>query len=133
VVDEVVELHLEHVADLALGLGVEDVERVRVCLLVRVAHERQQTHLRAVAVRDHELAAQRGTRQDPCGIARRSRLIGRLERLSTPQQGVAAESYHCPSTISCRVHHEPQTEIRPGDPSSHGLRDSPLALSDVGR
>jgi hypothetical protein len=41
-VDVVVELHLEHVADLANGLGVEGVERMRLGLGIGIAHERQQ-------------------------------------------------------------------------------------------
>ena len=50
-------LDLQHVADLAGGLGVQHVERIRLGLRVGVAHERQQSDLRAVAVRDHELVA----------------------------------------------------------------------------
>jgi hypothetical protein len=116
VVDEVVELHLEHVADLALRLRVEDVERIRRRLRVRVAHERQQPNLRAVAVRDHEVVAQRSARQDACGIPRRLRLVDGFERLSAAQQGVAAERHHCPSTLGFRLIHERQTAFRRGDP-----------------
>ena len=57
VVDGVVELHLDDVADLALGLGAEHVERIGVDAGVRVAHQREQPDLRAVPVGDHEPAA----------------------------------------------------------------------------
>ena len=54
---QVAQLLLDHVADHPLGLGAEDVERVRLDGRVRGALEGQQPDLRAVAVGDDELVA----------------------------------------------------------------------------
>jgi hypothetical protein len=91
--DGVVELELEHVADLALGLGAEDVQRIGRGLGVGVAHERQQPHLRPVAVRHDELVVAGHARQGHRGGACRAGLVGRLERLAAPEQRVAPEGH----------------------------------------
>ena len=53
--EQVAELLLDEVADHALGLGAQDVERVRVDVLVGRRLEREQADLRAVPVRQDEL------------------------------------------------------------------------------
>lgn len=40
VVDEVVQLHLKHISDLARALGIKDVERIWLDVPVGIAHER---------------------------------------------------------------------------------------------
>ena len=55
----IAELLLDQVADHALGLGAEHVERIHRDRLVRAALEREKPDLRTVAVRDHELVRQR--------------------------------------------------------------------------
>ena len=52
---EIAQFLLDHVADHALGLGAEDVERVCFHLLVGGRLEGQQPDLRPVAVRDDQL------------------------------------------------------------------------------
>ena len=58
----VAELLLEQVADHALALGAEHVERVAAHVGIRLVLQREQTDLRSVAVRHHEpvLAGDRG-------------------------------------------------------------------------
>ena len=81
----------EQVADHALALGAQDVERIRRDGLVGVGLEREEPDLRPVAVRDDELVVageggEGGGRLEdvaPLGL--------RLRRLATPQQGVAAQ------------------------------------------
>lgn len=53
--DQVPELLFDEVADHALGLGTEDVERVGGDIVVAGRLQRQQPDLRAVAVRNHQL------------------------------------------------------------------------------
>jgi hypothetical protein len=95
VIDKVLELHLEYVADLTLGFGVEDVERIGRGTFVGVAHQCEQANLRAVAVRDDQPVAQRGSAENPRRIARRVRLAGGLERLATAKQRVASQRHDC--------------------------------------
>ena len=57
--EQVPELLLDHVADHPLGLGAEHVEREVLVGLVGRVLEREQPHLRAVAVGDHELVVLR--------------------------------------------------------------------------
>ena len=52
---QVAQLLLDEVADHALRLGTQHVERVGLDLLVAAALQRQQAHLGAVAVRDDQL------------------------------------------------------------------------------
>ena len=52
---QVAQLLFHEVPDHALGLGTEDIERVRRHLLVGRALERQQAHLRAVPMSHHQL------------------------------------------------------------------------------
>ena len=91
VIDRVVELELDDVADLALALGIEHVERIRVAAAVRVLLEREQPDLRAVAVRDDEARALGHGAERLRGRARGAQLVGGGGRLAAPQQGVAAE------------------------------------------
>jgi hypothetical protein len=51
---EAPEFLLDEIADHALGTRVQDVQRVRLRPGVRLGLQRQQAHLRAVAVRDHD-------------------------------------------------------------------------------
>ena len=90
-VDGVVELHLDDVADLAFGLGAQHVERIRVDAGVRVAHQREEPDLRAVAVRDDEPVPARDGREQSRRLARGVTLGVRLQALAATQQGVAAE------------------------------------------
>ena len=88
---EVAQLLLDHVADHALGLGAEDVERIGLDLLVRGALEGEQADLRAVAVRDDQLVL----------VGDRGQLLGRDahvralllggHRLAALEQRVAAQ------------------------------------------
>ena len=88
---QVAELLLDHVADHALGLGAQHVERIGLVGLVGGALQRQQPDLRAVAVGDHELVLP-GDRRERLG---RDADIRALDlgghRLAALQQGVAAE------------------------------------------
>ena len=88
---EVAELLLDHVADHPLGLGAEDVERVRLDLLVRRRLQREQAHLRPVAVRQHELVVL-GDRRERPGRDRDVGPLGVGGHGFTPlEQGVATE------------------------------------------
>ena len=91
VIDRVVELELDDVADLAAALGVEHVERIRGAVGVGVLLEREQADLRAVAVRDHEPRRLGDRAEHRRRLAGGAQLVGRGRRLAAPQQGVAAE------------------------------------------
>ena len=123
-VDVVVELHLEHVADLADRLGAQDVERVWLGAGVGVAHQSRQSHLRPGAVGDDQLMAQRSLTEDPGGIARGMCLPGRVERLATMKQSIAAQrddgagQAHAVGSQSCAR-------------SSHGIRPRSSRSLDV--
>ena len=88
---QVAQLLLDQVADHALGLGAEDVERVGLDLLVGGALERQQADLRPVAVRDHELVLRGDRRERLGGNAHVGALVLGGHRLPAAQQRVAAE------------------------------------------
>ena len=91
---EVAELLLDEVADHPLGLGGEDVERIGLDLRgVRGALEREQSDLRAVAVREHEAVALRDRRQRLGGDADVRALGGGGHRLAAPEQRVAAQGH----------------------------------------
>ena len=87
----VAQLLLEHVADHPLRLGVQDVERIGLDLLVGRSLERQQPDLRSVAVRDHELVLERDRRQRLAGDARVRALVLGGQGLPALEQRVAAE------------------------------------------
>ena len=101
VVDEVVELHLDDVADLTFGLGLENVERIRIGLGIGVTHQREQSDLRAVAVGHDEPVAQRRLPEDLRSPASRRGLVRRLERLAASQKRVPAECDDCPPMLRC--------------------------------
>ncbi len=63
---QVAELLLDHVADHALGLRAEHVERIGLVRLVRGALQRQQADLRAVAVADDQLVLLRRRGASAC-------------------------------------------------------------------
>ena len=88
---QVSELLLDQVADHALGLGAEQVERVRLDLLVGRALEGEQADLRPVAVRDHELVLERERGERLAGSPRVRALVLGRERLASPEQRVPAE------------------------------------------
>src|SRR5581483_856597 len=81
----------EEVADHALRLGNEHVERVRSDVAVGLAFEREQSDLRAVAVRDHELVVGCGRGERGGGGEDVAPLDLRLRRLAAAKQRVAAE------------------------------------------
>ena len=85
------ELLLDQVADHALGLGPEQVERVRLDLRVGRALQREQPDLRPVPVRDHELVLERERRERLAGGARVLALVLGRQRLPTAEQRVPAE------------------------------------------
>ena len=88
---QVAQLLFDDVADHALGLRAQHVERIRVDGVVGRGLQRQQPDLRPVAVRDDELVAG-GDRRDPFG--RRpdvGPLVLRRHRFAAPQQRIAAE------------------------------------------
>ena len=62
---DVPELAFEEVADHALGLGAEHVERIGAHVAERLALEREQPDLRTVAVRDHQLVFEARPRRAP--------------------------------------------------------------------
>jgi hypothetical protein len=80
----VAELLLDQVADHALGLGAEQVERVRVDGRVGGALQREQPDLGPVAVRDHELVLERHRSQRLAGHARVGTLVLGRQRLPPP-------------------------------------------------
>ena len=86
--DRVAQRELEHVADLALGLGAENIERVRRRVGVGVAHQRQQPHLGPVAMGDDQLVARPPGRAARRGAGRAGLVFG-LERFTATQQGIA--------------------------------------------
>ena len=90
----VAELLLEDVADHALGLRAEDVERVRLDLRVRRRLQRQQADLRAVAVGEHQLVLLRDGGQRRRGGADVDALVLGGHRLAALEQRVAAQRHH---------------------------------------
>ena len=89
--EQVAELLLDHVADHALRLGAEHVERIGLVGLVGGALQREQPDLRAVAVGDHELMLGGERRQRLRGDADVRALHLGGHRLAAPQQRVPAE------------------------------------------
>jgi hypothetical protein len=87
---------LDQVADHALGARVQHVQRVRLGAGVRLGLQRQQAHLRAVTVHDHD-AVPGGQRRDRL---RRDLDVPPLDlgghRLAAPQQRVTAQRDHDP-------------------------------------
>ena len=85
------QLLLEQVADHALGLGAEHVERIRLDPLVGLALERQQAHLGPVSVGDDDvvLGRQRGDRLDRGADV--AALGGHVRGLAAAEQRVASE------------------------------------------
>ena len=85
------QLLLDQVTDHALGLRAQYVQRVRVHAGIRLGLQRQQSHLRPVAVGDDDFMVARDGGH--CGGGARDILalhVG-LERLAAFEQGVAAE------------------------------------------
>ena len=94
--EDVDELLLEQIADHALALGAEHVERVRRDLRICLALECEQPDLRPVAVRDDDLVLGRelGERLDGGRyVVALHRSVGRLTAL---EQCVPSESNHDP-------------------------------------
>ncbi len=89
--EQVAELLLDEVADHALGLRAEDVQRVGVDLLVRRSLEREQTDLRAVAVRDDQLVVGRQRGKRPACGSHVHTLVLCGQRLTPAEEGVAAQ------------------------------------------
>ena len=89
--EQVAELLLDQVADHALGLRAEDVQRVGVDLLVRRSLEREQTDLRAVAVRDDQLVVGRQRGERPACGSHVHTLVLCGQRLTPAEEGVAAQ------------------------------------------
>jgi hypothetical protein len=87
---------LDEIADHALSARVQDVQRVRLRVGVRLGLQRQQAHLRPVAVHDHD-AVPGGQRRDRLG---RDHDVPPLHlgghRLTAPQQRIAAQRDHDP-------------------------------------
>src|SRR5581483_1029312 len=81
----------EEVADHPLALRAEDVERVRRDLGVGVGLEREESHLRAVAVRDHELVPLGERRQRRDCLADVGLLDGGLRALPAPQERIPSQ------------------------------------------
>ena len=107
------ELPLDHVADHAFGLGAQHVERVRRHLRIGRRLQREQSHLRAVAVGDDDLVRARDRRDCRGGARDVPPLHLGLERLAAFQQRIAAQSdddFHglvpcsVPSSRSTAVH-----------------------------
>ena len=71
---QVAELLLDHVADHALRLRAEDVERIGLVFGCTRRLQREQADLRAVAVADHDLMLRRDAARAP---SRRSRTLAR--------------------------------------------------------
>ena len=88
---QVAELLLDQVADHALGLGAEQVERVHLDGRVGRALQGEQPDLRPVPVRDHELVLERHRREGLAGGPGVRALVLRGQRLPAPQQRVPAE------------------------------------------
>ena len=93
---QVAELLLQDVADHPLGLRAQDIERVRLDLLVRRALQGEQPDLRAVAVGQHELVIPGHCRQRRRRGAHVGSLRLRRHRLAALQQGVTAQRDHDP-------------------------------------
>ena len=110
----------EQVADQTLALGRQHVERHRsnACQCLTLAG--QQTHLRSVAVGDHQTVVGGQFRQCPCGISNVRALDGDFGRLTTVKQGVAANSddqewtVRCHRTLRQRSIHGARTSQRSG-------------------
>ena len=90
--EQVADLLLDEVADHALGLGAEHVERIGLDVLVGGALQREQADLRAVAVRDDELVVAGDPRESARGDPDVRALVAGGHRLAPLEQGVAAES-----------------------------------------
>ena len=88
---QIAQLLLDHVADHAFGLRAQHVQRIGLDLLVSGALQRQQTHLRPVAVADHEVMLQRHRRQGLCGDPHVAALVLGRQWLAASQQRVAAQ------------------------------------------
>ncbi len=91
VVDGVVELELDDVADLPRTLGVEHIERIGVIVTVRVLFEREKPDLWAVAVRDHETRPLGHGAEHLRDRPRSAQLVGGGGRLAAPKQSVTTE------------------------------------------
>src|SRR5579862_7734305 len=86
------ELLLNQIADHALGLRVEDVEWIHVDVLVRRALEREESNLRPVSMRDHELVRSRDRRKRAAGaLGVRTLVLGR-ELFAALKKRIATES-----------------------------------------
>jgi hypothetical protein len=89
---QVAELLLDHVADHPFGLRTEHVQRIGLDLGVGRTLQRQQAHLRPIAVADHEVVVLGHRRQRlGCDLHVAALVLGG-HRLAAPQQGVAAQS-----------------------------------------
>ena len=101
---QVAQLLLDEVADHALRLCAEDVERVRLDLLVRRALQSEQAYLRAVAVRDDQLVLERERGQRLGGDPDVGALVLGGHRLAAAEQRVAAQGYDDAHArkLSCR-------------------------------
>jgi hypothetical protein len=89
--ERVADLLFEQVADQAIGLGAEHVQRVRRHVGVGLGLQGQQADLRAVAVNDDQLVFHRHCGQTPCGDAHVVQLVLRSGDLLAAQQRVAAD------------------------------------------
>ncbi len=90
---QVPELLLDEVADHPLRLGGEDVQRIRLDLHVRGRLQREQPHLRPVAVGEHEPVAFRNGRERLRGDPDVRALGLSRHRLASPEQRVAAQRH----------------------------------------
>ena len=88
---DVAELLLDEVADHALGLRTEHVERIRLDVLVRRGLQREQSDLGSVAVRQDELMLLGDRREGTCGDADVASLGVFGHRLPALEERVAAE------------------------------------------
>ena len=97
------QLLLDEIADHALGLGAEHVQRVRLDLLVRGALQGQQTDLGSVAVADHEFVVARQWRERYTGREDVGPLVGGGHGFAPPQQRVASQCDDNPHDQPARV------------------------------
>ena len=97
--EQVAEFLLDQVADHALGLRPEHVERIRLDVGVRGRLQREQPDLRPVAVRDHQLVLLCDGRESASRDAHVLALRLGRHRLAAPQKCVATQSHDDPHRV----------------------------------
>ena len=97
------QLLLDQIADHALGLGAEHIQRPRFAHRRLHGLQRQQADLRAVAMRDHQGVPADEGRQCHCGVVHMRALLHHGRELAPLQQGVATQGDDEPHRLNSRA------------------------------